>query len=139
MVVANIEELGLDQSHKPALMPTGQIVTLLEAKNVKLGQRQSRAHMFEIGLKPPKGGASSATPGLCLQPGQHILDLTVSITFEGTFGARGYQLGRIAASLYRLPLHSDPAATPVTVGWAPYALQARNLPSQFGKVSVHNH
>jgi len=41
VVVANLEELGLNQTHKPALVPTGRIVTLLE---VGFGAAPSSQH-----------------------------------------------------------------------------------------------
>ena len=36
-----------------------------------------------------------------------ILDITVSVVFQGVFGPRGYRLGRLAVQLYRIPSESE--------------------------------
>lgn len=42
--------------------------------------------------------------GGCRLPlGCRALDLTVTVTYQGVFSARGYRLGRLAAHLSRLP------------------------------------
>lgn len=75
--------------------------------------RKSRAHAFVIGYTDDVPDGEEPKPGQILMRGQHIVDLMVTITFQGVFGARGYRPGRLAASLTRLPPDDDPGALPV--------------------------
>jgi hypothetical protein len=83
-----------------------------------LNSRQSRSHYFT------------------LPTDKHILDITVSIVFQGDFGGKGYKLGRIAVGLFRLPGENQIAAIPYPVGFAPYEMQSPNLPNSLGKVLI---
>ena len=70
-----------------------------------------------------------------------MLDITVSIVFQGTFGTRGYRLGRLAASLFRLPDsrstdNDESSLLPRAVGYAPYELQSPNLPDSMGRIVI---
>lgn len=84
--------------------------------------RQSRSHRFEIADKES----------------MRVLDLTITIVYQGNFGTKGYKMGRLAASLFRLPDEKDPNSSPLPlpVGYCPYHLQSPNLPELLGRVVI---
>ena len=102
-----------------------------------------------MGLRAPHLAAMASRPRMNMdsplraprrQRG-HGLDLTITIVFQGTFGARGYRLGRLAATLFRLPDESGENALkpPTPVGYCPSELQALNTADSFGRmVIVHS-
>ena len=90
----------------------------------QLGPRQSRTHHFDI---PDRGR-------------KYVLDVTVSVIYQGTFTKDGYRPGRIAVSLFRLTGTgeggSEGSAIPQPVGYAPYNMQTPNLPDAIGRVVI---
>ena len=115
-VVPSLKALGSEMSELPLLVPAGRDIVLLEEIDLVLETRQSRTHSFEIGYDD--GGIDDGTGTYRpkpLKPGQHILDVTVSITFRGVFGVRGYRSGRLSAILMRLPPLDNVTAQPVQV------------------------
>ena len=93
---------------------------LLDVKDATLQARQSRSHYFVL----PQGENS-----------KFIVDVTVSIVFQGDFGSKGYKLGRLAAGMFRLPTEGG-SALPTPVGFAPYAMQSANLPGSLGRIVI---
>lgn len=85
-----------------------------------LTPRQSRAHQFSI---PDKNDL-------------RVLDITVSVVFQGDFGPQGYGPGRLAASLFRLPDSASPSSPPQPVGYAPYPLQSLNVQNSMGRIVI---
>ena len=70
-----------------------------------------------------------------------MLSITISITFQGAFGPRGYKLGRLAAALFRLPDGADEehiGGIPTPCGYAPYESQAPNTPDSMGRILIHH-
>lgn len=112
-------------SGKITLITNPQHLQLCEINDQELAARQSRSHRFDI---PEKDES-------------RVLEFAVTILFQGTFGTRGYRLGRIAAGLFRLP-DTDrsggvkASALPVPTGYAPYDLQCPNLPDQMGRIVI---
>jgi hypothetical protein len=49
---------------------------------VVLETRTTRAHTFELGVMDLTVGRPQGPSGLCLGPGQHFLDFTVTITYQ---------------------------------------------------------
>lgn len=107
---------------KKVLVTQKDVLTLLDVKEATLESRQSRSHHFDI-------SDSDAA---------RVLSLTVSIVFQGTFSDRGYKLGRLAASLFRIPTDSDPSKSPLPrpVGFSPYELLCPNSPTTLGRVTL---
>ena len=101
------------------LLQSKESEILLEVKDATLQARQSRSHYFSL----PEGENS-----------KFIIDVTVSIVFQGDFGTKGYKLGRLAAGMFRLPDDKGGSALPSPVGFAPYAMQAPNLPGSLGRI-----
>jgi hypothetical protein len=127
-ICESVRELALLEPrrvrNKIVLIAKKDQMTLYECKEAILQARQSRAHRFDL---PDRDDA-------------RILDITVSIVFQGQFGTRGYKLGRLAAGLFRMPDERDPDSSPlpIPVGYAPYALQSPNLPEVMGRVVIHH-
>eukprot|EP01038_Epipyxis_sp_PR26KG_P004789 gene4789-6716_t len=101
-------------------------MTLLTVKDATLQARQSRSHYFSL---PDRESL-------------RILDLTVSIVFQGDFSQKGYKLGRLSAALFRLPPDSKTtvskyiSALPISVGYSPYKLQSPNLTNSMGRLVI---
>lgn len=125
-IVDSIQELTLQDTRKVSgktlLIAKGEQITILEVPETTLAARQSRTHRFDL---PDKEDS-------------RILDITVSILFQGAFTSKGYGLGRLAAALFRLPDEKDPSASPVPapVGFAPYVMQCPNLPDVMGRIVI---
>ena len=67
-----------------------------------------------------------------------FLSLTITVVYRGVFTARGYRLGRIAATLFRVPTKGKLITTD-PIGYAPYSSQQLNTGTTFGKtVLVHD-
>jgi hypothetical protein len=133
LIVKNVEILAQTDPKvcqgKVVLLHSGEKKTLLEEKETTLNARTSRSHKFEI-------------PDL---DSCRVLNLCVSITYQGSFGNRGYRLGRIAASLFKLPKldglakkkkNADEQTIPLPIGYTPYDLQTPNLPESFGRIVI---
>ena len=89
----------------------------------QLSPRQSRTHHFDI---PDRGL-------------KYVLDVTVSIIYQGTFTKDGYRPGRIAVSLFRLTGTGEvgsESGVPQPVGYAPYNMQTPNLPDAIGRMVI---
>eukprot|EP01040_Poterioochromonas_malhamensis_P013046 gene13046-14311_t len=98
---------------------------LFSLKETTIQSRQSRSHYFTI---PDRENL-------------RVLEFTVSIVFQGNFTTHGYKLGRLAASLFRLPdeqQHSGDgsSALPIPVGWSPYESCSPNLPHSLGRLVI---
>jgi hypothetical protein len=73
-----------------------------------------------------------------------VLDITVSIVYQGDFSTKGYKLGRIAVGLFRLvesnnsktSASSSNNSIPVSVGYAPYSVQQLNSTTGLGRVVI---
>lgn len=107
---------------KTSLLAISEPKVLFETKDLTLQARQSRSHRFQV---PDRDDT-------------RVLEIIVSIVFQGAFSTRGYRLGRLAASLFRLPqgTNNDSSAMPIPVGYAPYASQTPNLPEAMGKILI---
>jgi hypothetical protein len=127
---------------KIVLLECDKTTFLYQTKDVSINARQSRSHHFEV---PDRDDLN-------------VLDITVTVVFQGTFGPHGYRPGRLAASLFRLPdekhrhvqgqgqgigwLDSEGDAPakrpklPLPVGYAPYPLQSPNLPESLGRIVI---
>ena len=138
-VVKSMEELSkidhsLVKKGLKVLMTSGKMEELLSEQNCALESRQSRSHRFTL-----------STSGK-----DKVLDITVSVVFQGVFGPRGYRLGRLAVQLYRIPTSDtsnkkstgandkDKLAMPQALGYAPYSLQVLNTPDALGRVVIHH-
>ena len=125
-IVESLKELASKDKQsiggRSVLVTQKEMLTLLDVKEATLESRQSRSHHFEI--------RDTDTA--------RVLSLTVSIVFQGTFSDRGYKLGRLAASLFRTPVDSDLAKSPLPrpVGFAPYELLCPNSPTSLGRVTI---
>ena len=115
---------------KKALLVRPEKLIVLEVKNAKLNARQSRSHRFQVHDRDD----------------MRLLNLTVSIVYQGDYTGKGYELGRLAASLFRLPDREDKKAKekgklifPTPVGYAPYNLQSPNTPSGLGKLVIFHY
>lgn len=135
LIVKSIEALAQTEPKvcqgKVILLHSDEKKNLLEEKETTLNARTSRSHKFEI-------------PDI---DSCRVLNLCVSITYQGSFGNRGYRLGRVAASLFKLPKldaslpgkkkkNSDEQTVPLAVGYTPYDLQSPNLPESFGRIVI---
>jgi hypothetical protein len=109
---------------KTVLLGKKDRLTIFELKDAVLQSRQSRSHRFKL---PDRADA-------------RILDITVSITFQGGFSTKGYRLGRLAAALFRLPdpdkNNPDAKPVPIPVGYAPYSSCSPNLPDVLGRIVI---
>lgn len=87
---------------------------------------QSRSHKFKIDASQK----------------DKVLDITVSIVFQGVFGPRGYRLGRLACQLYRIPSDeekkNDSDAQPQALGFSPYEMQILNTPDALGRLVIYH-
>jgi hypothetical protein len=128
-IVSNLEELaGLDHRvvrNKVVYIAQKEPSALFEITNQTLEARQSRSHYFEVQDRADA----------------RVLDLTVSVLFQGFFGEKGYRFGRLAVNLFRLPKKSSRAgdgysSLPLPVGFCPYELQAPNTPENFGRIVI---
>jgi hypothetical protein len=109
---------------KIILLQVKEPMTLFTINDSMIQARQSRSHYFSI---PDKESV-------------RVIEFTVSIVFQGNFTTHGYKLGRIAASLFRLP-DTEPGATeaeagglPIPIGYSPYDLCSPNLPHSMGRI-----
>ena len=102
---------------KSILMAAKEKAVIFSIKDAFLNSRQSRSHYFT------------------LPHDKHILDVTVSVVFQGDFGGKGYKLGRIAVGLFRLPVDNE-TSVPYPVGYAPYEMQSPNMPTSMGKILI---
>jgi hypothetical protein len=112
-----------------ALLQEKETVSLFSVKDVTLSSRQSRSHYFSI---PDREN-------------QRILELSVSVVFQGTFTTVGYKLGRLAAGLFRLPEANPdtlPGAllntSPIPVGFSVHEHVQPNLPQSLGKILIQH-
>jgi multidrug efflux pump subunit AcrA (membrane-fusion protein) len=125
-IYSSIRELSVQDPRKlkgkSILIQRKEPFTLLTVTHAKLITGQSRSHRFLI---PNKDDS-------------RILNVTVSVIFQGEFVRKGYSPARIAAGLFRLPDSKDPYAplTPQPVGYAPYFMQSPNLPESLGKLTI---
>jgi len=125
-IVENTHDLAITEvsrvQGKIAVIAVKEPLVLFDTRDVKLEARQSRAHRFEI---PDRDDS-------------RVLDLTVSIVFQGNFANKGYKLGRLAAALFRLPDERDKNAAPMPepIGYAPYSMQSPNLPDNLGRCVI---
>ena len=135
-VVKNMDELAkIDYSAvkrgMKVLVTSGKTEEQLSELDCSLESRQSRSHKFTLS---PSGK-------------DKMLDITISVVFQGVFGPRGYRLGRLAVQLYRIPSEKDkenPAdgkkglAAPQALGYAPYDMQILNTPDALGRIVIHH-
>ena len=130
-VVSSMEELAKVDYSKvrkgmTVLFTSGKADSRVEESGQSLESRQSRSHKFKIGADEK----------------DKILDLTISVVFQGVFGPRGYRLGRLAVQLYRIPSDEEKAndtdAQPQALGCAPYELQILNTPDALGRIVIHH-
>eukprot|EP00981_Chlorochromonas_danica_P003055 scaffold607_cov160-Ochromonas_danica.AAC.28 len=131
-VADSIEELAQQESRmlrgKACLLLESEPMTLLNIQGATLQARQSRSHYFTI---PERESL-------------RILEITVSVIFQGVFSTTGYRLGRLAASLFRLPpessMNKKNATTthimPLAVGYTPYDGVSPNLPDSLGRIVI---
>ena len=123
-ITESITELGSQEQKtvkgKVVLIAQKDKLPLLEVTDAVIDARQSRIHRFVV---PDREDA-------------RILDITVSIVYQGTFGTKGYKVGRLAAALFRLPSSRHEHSTPQPIGYSPYAMQASNLPESLGRVTI---
>ncbi|GMH74329.1 hypothetical protein TrST_g7101 [Triparma strigata] len=128
-VVKSMDEMGkidygMVRKGLKVLVTSGKTTELINEQNCSLESRQSRTHKVDIKFDGK----------------DKILDLTVSVVFQGVFGPRGYRLGRLAVQLYRMPSaedkKKDPLAAPQALGYAPYELQILNTPDTLGRVVI---
>jgi hypothetical protein len=125
-IVESLDELAV----KDRATVGGKLVVVIQKDShpifavpeASLQSRQSRSHRFEI----PDTDST------------RVLELTVSVIFQGTFSDRGYKLGRLAASLFRLPGDADHAKSPLPrpIGYAPHALVVPNSPNTLGRLVI---
>lgn len=131
-VADSIEELAQQESRvlrgKACLLLESEPMTLLNVQGATLQARQSRSHYFTI---PERESL-------------RILEITVSVIFQGVFSTTGYRLGRLAASLFRLPPESSmntkngmtTHVMPLAVGYTPYDGVSPNLPDSLGRIVI---
>lgn len=123
-ITESITELGSQEQKavkgKVVLIAQKDKLPLLEVTDSLIDARQSRIHRFVV---PDREDA-------------RILDITVSIVYQGTFGTKGYKVGRLAAALFRLPSAKHSFSTPQPIGFSPYDMQSSNLPESLGRVTI---
>ena len=96
----------------------GSDVTLLAEDGLHLEMRKSRTHRFQI----------------IEEMDRRLLSMTVTIVYRGTFTARGYRVGRLAAAVYRsTQTKRDP---PEPVGFAAYEQQQLNTGTTLGRIVI---
>lgn len=108
---------------KVILLAEPNPLVLLDICDLALQARQSRSHRFDI-------------PD---QDDSRILEICVSIMFQGTFSEKGYRFGRIAVGLFRLQDEKGEGGItnpPRPVGFAPYDLQSPNTPESMGRIVI---
>jgi hypothetical protein len=112
-----------------ALLQVKDLLPLFSISDVTLSARQSRSHYFSI---PDREN-------------QRVLELSVSVVFQGSFTTVGYKLGRLAAGLFRLPEPNPetlPGAllntSPIPVGFSLHEHIQPNLPQLMGKVLIQH-
>ena len=126
IILDSISDLALTtasevRGREVLIVATGS-ATLYDEPGTTLDSRKSRAHHFDV---PDRDNL-------------RVLDLTVSLIFQGSFGPRGYRPGRLAASLFRLPDVTADNAPPLPqpVGYAPYPMQSPNMPDTMGRIVI---
>ena len=101
------------------LIKCKKVKELIELRDLILYPRQSRSHDFPL----PQNSS--------------ILNLSISIVFQGSFGTHGYKIGRIAAMLYFLPyLGPNTYDTPHAIGYVNYENVDLCSPSSLGKILI---
>jgi hypothetical protein len=129
-IVDSVINLSLTPStiinQKSVLIESKEVWTALDLENNSILSNQSKAHTFEI-------------PDIYER---QILNVTVSIVFQGVFSTTGvYKPGKIGAGLYRLPNPDDHSSSliPVPVGYCSYVNQSINSGNQLGHICIlHN-
>lgn len=125
-ICESIRELAMQEPKrirgKVVLIVKQDRMSVFEIKDATLQSRQSRSHKFELSDRDDA----------------RVLDISVSIVYQGSFTTKGYRLGRLAASLFRLPDDKDKNSSPLPspVGFAPYSAQVSNLPDAMGKILI---
>ena len=101
-VAESLDNAMLEKTLRPVLVEKKEQLVLLEERGMMLLSRGSRSRRFDLvrcledkGLFEEESDGVGAG-GRRLPLGSGALDLTVTITFKGTFSARGYRLGRLA-------------------------------------------
>jgi hypothetical protein len=126
---------------KVVLTKVKEPMTLFSLSDTIIQARQSRSHYFTI-------------PDV---EDMRVIEFTISILFQGNFTTHGYKLGRIAASLFRLPATTEASPTegergkgkssdnssltsasslPLPVGYTPYDCCSPNLPNSMGRIII---
>jgi hypothetical protein len=122
---------------KIILLKVKEPMTLFSLSDTMIQARQSRSHYFTI-------------PDV---EHMRVIEFTVSILFQGNFTTHGYKLGRIAASLFRLPATEDgerggkgksdnnnsvtsASSLPLPIGYTPYDCCSPNLPNSMGRIII---
>ena len=107
---------------KMVLLAQSDPLILLDVSDLALQARQSRSHRFDIQD----------------QDDSRVLEICVSVMFQGTFSEKGYRFGRIAVGLFRLTdeKSTSGACPPKPVGYAPYELQSPNTPDSMGRIVI---
>lgn len=125
-IAESVEDLAQQDSRlmrgKICLVQEKEPMTLFEIQGSTIQTRQSRSHYFTIAEKESL----------------RILELTVSIVFQGVFSTTGYRLGRMAASLFRLPREESAQIMPISVGYTPYDTISPNLPDSLGRLIIYH-
>ena len=141
--------------HTQALLALPEQQILVKEEGLLLEARQSRSHEFCID-KGVDLHAIDVTVTIVSAQSSLVDDLSPSRTnhshvscstekiYQGTFGVRGYRLGRMAAMLYRLQesVHKGKDASikavPNPIGFGPQELQSLNTPDSMGKIVIHH-
>lgn len=114
---------------KIVLLQETEPMSLFSIKDNSIQARQSRSHYFTIPDREQ----------------MRVLEMTVSVVFQGTFSTVGYKLGRLAAGLFRLPdVQSGTAGagatatqgTPIPIGFTLHSQVSPNLPQSLGKIVI---
>jgi hypothetical protein len=123
--------------NKIVLLQVPDTMTLHEENDVMIQARQSKSHYFQV---PDRENV-------------RVLDITVSVVFQGTFSTHGYKLGRLAAALFKLPPDAAPTTNqtreegqgsspmkrigvPIPIGYTPHDQISPNLPNSMGKIVI---
>ncbi|OQR86627.1 hypothetical protein ACHHYP_10305 [Achlya hypogyna] len=114
VVLSTLAEVVEADERATMIVDTKQTKSMLEASKCNLRARKSSTHEIRID-----------TMGL---------SLTVSIVFEGKFGATGYKIGRLAAMLY----HVSPSGKPEPIGQVLYDHVEMNTSESMGRLVLRH-
>ncbi|OQR81428.1 hypothetical protein THRCLA_23374, partial [Thraustotheca clavata] len=114
VVVATLADIIEADERATIVVDTKEQITVLEASKCHLRARKSATHEILVN--------------------QMAVSITVSVVFEGRFGATGYKIGRLAAMLY----HITSVGKPEPIGQVNYEQVDLNTSETMGRIVIQH-